>query len=153
MTLPTQPDFDWGSLTVHAVERLRAPKVPPVPEAIVRLAQQSYEGVTDPRDPAGPKLHVLRHTFDEEERAAKFAGHLRNAGKWTMPKTTTMIVVDPDNLRTAEGRADWREVNPGIDISDEDLISLGGRTVAWRTGAHRRRRTKEEIEAEKAAAE
>lgn len=139
MTVPTQADFDWGSLTVHAVERLRAPKTAPVPDAIVKLAQQSYEGVTDPRNPEGPKLHVLRHTFEDQDRAGKFAGHLRNAGKLTTPQTSTTIVVDPDNLKTAEGRAEFRAAT-GIEMADEELIDLGGRTVAWKTGASRARK-------------
>ena len=144
MTLPTQPDFDWGTLTVHAVERLRAPKVSPVPDAIVRLAQTSYEGVINPADPEGPRLHVLRHTFEDQGRAAKFAGHLRNAGKLTTPQTSTTIVIDPDNLKDAGGRAEFREQNPGIEMTDEELVDLGGRTVAWKTGASRARKTKSE---------
>jgi hypothetical protein len=115
VTVPTQNDFDWGSLTVHAVERLRAPKTAPVPDAIVKLAQQSYEGIVNPKHPEGERLHVLRHTFESEARASQFAKLMRKAGSFTSPITSVTVVVDPDDLKNEEG----------------------GRTIAWRTGTRR----------------
>lgn len=135
MTVPTQEDF-WSSMTVHAVDRLRAPKVAPVPDAIVKLAQTSYEGVMDPSNPEGERYHVLRHTFDTEERAAAFFKLIKKAGAHTTPMTSVTAVVDPDNLHEAHGRNVYRQ-ETGSDATDAELIELGGRTVAWKSGVRR----------------
>jgi hypothetical protein len=99
MSVPTQPGVmdEWGTITAHAVERLRAPKTPPAPpQVFISLAQESYLGRVNPEDPEGERLHVLRYDFATEERAGKAAKHLRDAGLHTMPKTSVTVIVDPD---------------------------------------------------------
>jgi hypothetical protein len=99
VTVPTQPGVidEWGAITAHAVQRLRAPKTPPPPpQVFINLAQESYLGRVDPENPEGERLHVLRYDFGSIERAAKAAKHLRDAGLHTMPKTSVTVVVDPD---------------------------------------------------------
>jgi hypothetical protein len=111
MTVPTQQGFDWSTITGHAVERLRAPKTTPVPDAIVALAQRSWDGVPNHKNPDGEKLHVLRHSFESEERAVEFAKHMRKAGAFTLPMTSVSVVVDPDgtgDVRTIAWRAGTR---------------------------------------------
>lgn len=93
-------EFDWSQVSGTAVKRLRAPKVAPVPDALVALAQQSWDGVADPEDPEGEKLHVLRHEFSDETVAGEFAKLMKKAGEHTTPQTTVTVVFDPD----ADGR-------------------------------------------------
>jgi hypothetical protein len=114
VTVPTEAGFDWSSITATAVERLRAPKVKPIPPHIVALAQASYEGVENPA--GGEKLHVLRYQFDTEARASAFAKLMKRAGEHTTPATSVSVVIDPD-------------FQPG----SEENPSL----VAWRAGVKR----------------
>lgn len=87
-------EFNWEHVTGSAVERLRAPKITPVPAPIVKLAQQSWDGVK--KD--GEVRHVLRHQFKEgeEARAEAFAKLMKKAGPHTVPPTSVSVVVDPD---------------------------------------------------------
>lgn len=78
-------EFDWGKITGTAIARLRAPKVPPVPEPLVKLAQKSWDEET-----------VLKYHFDSEEKAAAFAKLMRKAGAHTTPVTTVSVSVDPE---------------------------------------------------------
>ena len=104
---PEKSEFDWGDLTGQATERLRAPKVPPVPAQIVKLAQDAYDGRTlmDPQgkpvtdDEGNPVItHNLRHDFKgDEKRAEAFAKHMKNAGLHTTPLTSLSVVIDPDD--------------------------------------------------------
>lgn len=87
---------DWTSITGHAVRRLKAPKITPVPEPIVRQAQRSYDGVPDEKN-EGELLHVLEHDFKNDEKAAEFAKLIRKAGDHTTPLTSVSAVIDPEN--------------------------------------------------------
>lgn len=116
MSVPTEPEFDWGVITGQAVERLRAPKVASVPASIVELAQRSYVGVVNEADPEGARLHVLRHQFDSASRAEQFVKLMRKAGDHTSPRTSVSVVVDPDRIGAEAG---------------------GDRIVAWRAGERR----------------
>lgn len=111
--VPTFTDEDWGDITAKPAERLKARPVKPVPPAIVRHAQRSYEGVPHPDD-ENKTVHVLTHTFDSEEKAEAFAKHMKNAGDHTTPPTSVSVAVDPD------GTGDKK-------------------TVAWRAGKRRGR--------------
>lgn len=102
-TMADAPTYDWGSVTGHAVELLKAPKIPDVPAEIVRQAQRSYDGVPlkkdgkEIRDEDGNVVvtHNLHHTFPSEEMAAAFAKHMKNAGLHTTPKASVTVVIDP----------------------------------------------------------
>lgn len=87
-------EFGWDGITGHAVEKLRKPKVAPVPDAIVTQAQRSWDGV----EHDGKTLHVLRHQFKqgEEAKAEAFARLMKKAGAHTTPPTSVSVVVDPD---------------------------------------------------------
>lgn len=91
------PSYDWSEITGRAVQRLKARKIVPVPEPIVRQAQRSYDGVTNPENPE-ELLHVLEHDFRDKDRAAEFAKLMKHAGNHTMPQTTVSVVIDPENV-------------------------------------------------------
>ena len=100
------PEYDWTEVTGRAVKRLRAAKVVPVPEAIVRQAQLSYDGEADAE--TGEILHNRAHRFPSDEVAAEFARLIRHAGAHTKPETTVRPVIDPmrtGDLRTVSWRA------------------------------------------------
>jgi hypothetical protein len=88
-----KPETDWSGVTGEAVERLRAPKVTPVPEPIVKAAQRSWDGV----EKNGKKLHAMRHEFATEEQAKEFARLVKKAQDHTIPRTTVTAVIDPDH--------------------------------------------------------
>lgn len=88
--------YNWGEVTGRAVRRLKAPKIVPVPEAIVRQAQRSWDGVPDPENEGG-KLHVLEHDFKDDAKAAEFAKLMKKAGDHTTPVTSVSAVIDPEN--------------------------------------------------------
>lgn len=87
---------DWSGITGTAVRRLKAPKIVPVPEPIVRMAQRSYDGIADPEN-EGEKLHVLEHDFKDEAKAAEFARLVKKAGDHTTPLSSVSAVIDPEN--------------------------------------------------------
>lgn len=95
--------YDWSGVTGQAVELLKLPKIPDVPEPIVRQAQRSYDGVPLKKDGKQVKdedgndvlTHNLRHTFESEGMAAAFAKHMKNAGHHTTPKTSLTVAIDP----------------------------------------------------------
>lgn len=121
VSVPTDSDF-WGTITATAVKRMRAPKTPPKPhDNIVSLAQASWDGVIDPQNPDGEKLHVLEFNFGTDtQRAAKFAADLKKAGDHTSPPTTVRVLIDPE-------RKDGEPpVEPGL--------------VRWSAGAKRTRK-------------
>lgn len=89
-------EFDWGDVNGQAVERLRAPKVAPVPEPVVRQAQRSWDEQTG-----------LAHTFKTPEMAEAFAKLVRKAGQHTIPRTTVYVVIDPDNDGNT-ARVSWK---------------------------------------------
>ncbi len=113
------PTYDWSGVTGQAVERLRAPKITPVPDKIRELAQLSYDGkpfikngklVLD-KDEKSILLHVLRHRFGSDAEAAAFAKAMRKAGDHTTPLTSVSAVVDPDrkkDMRTVSWKAGTR---------------------------------------------
>jgi hypothetical protein len=108
VTVPTAPEFDWSSITAHAVDKLREPKTPPPPpDLFVTLAQRSYEGIVNPEDPEGERLHVLHYDFGTKERAAKAAAHLRAAGAHTTPATSVTVVTDPEHTGS-ESTLRWK---------------------------------------------
>lgn len=80
---------DWGAITGKTVERLRKPKIPDVPAAIVKLAQASYDEGT-------VKSYQFAKSVDEKV-VEKFASHLRNAGHHTSPLTSVSAVIDPED--------------------------------------------------------
>lgn len=110
---PTPPAFDWGAVSGRRVENLRAPKIPDVPEAIVALAQASYDGTpvlqedgkTPVLDEEGNKVlgHVMEYDFgpDNVAMATEFAKHMKNAGLHTEPLSSVSVAPDPEN----DGRA------------------------------------------------
>ena len=119
------PGFDWGTVTGHAVELLKAPKIPDVPAEIIRQAQRSYDGVplrdkegTEIKDSDGAVVvtHNLHHTFPSDEMAAAFAKHMKNAGLHTVPRASVTVVIDP-------------------------LSSGDKKTVGWKAGKRRGRAT------------
>jgi hypothetical protein len=126
----TKTEYDWSAVNGHAVERLRAPKVTPVPERLVALAQASWDGVPNPNYPAKSDvelLHVLRHQFGtveapDEARAQAFAKLMTKAGDHTVPETSVTVVIDPDYSSKAPDIK-----NPGL--------------VAWKAGTRRGRKT------------
>lgn len=112
-------DYDWGELNGKAVERLRASKIVPVPPALVKQAQRSWDGVDGP---GGTKLHVIRYDFlpnfshvkDEAKRreqatakAAAFAKLMRKAGDHTTPRTSVTVVIDPDHVKDGDPEQPW----------------------------------------------
>lgn len=101
---------DWTAVTGRAVRRLKAPKIVPVPEPIVRQAQRSYDGVQDPENPEGDLLHVLEHDFKDKAKAAEFARLMRKAGDHTTPLTSVSAVIDPEN-DGSETVVRWRAGN------------------------------------------
>lgn len=77
--------LDFSGVQAKTVERLRSRKVVPVPAAIVKHAQASYdEGA------------VKEHEFETPERANKFAELMKHAGDHTSPLTSVAVVVNPD---------------------------------------------------------
>jgi hypothetical protein len=133
VTVPTQAGFDWGTITAHAVEKLRQPKTPPAPPSqFIALAQRSYEGVTDPRNSDGPRLHVLTFDFGTPERAQKAMKHLRDAGAHTTPPTSVRIVADPEREWTTHPETGEKVWGPEVSPT----------TLAWKAGSRTRvRRT------------
>jgi hypothetical protein len=117
-------EYNWDDLSGHAVERLRVPKITPVPDKVRELAQLSWDGVPK-KDKNGNAvvdsdgqpvlLHVLRHRFGSDAEAAAFASLMRKAGPHTTPLTSVQVAIDPDGTK--------------------DL-----RTVTWRAGAPRGRK-------------
>jgi hypothetical protein len=109
--------FDWAEVTGRTVERLRAPKIVPVPDAIVAAAQRSWDGVTD-----GDKtLHVMLHEFPTAEVAKEFARLVKKAGAHTTPRTSVSAVINPD---------------PKGEVFDEPTTD---RHVSWKAGKPRGR--------------
>jgi hypothetical protein len=91
------PDFDWGEVNGVVVDRLRAPKITPVPEAIVKQAQRSVETKGPGNETADwAKTTVLRHQFDDEAKAVAFARFMKKAGPLTKPKSSLIVVPDPE---------------------------------------------------------
>lgn len=109
--------FDFGDVEGQHVEKLRAPRVQPVPDSIVQLAQRSLNGMIHPDDPK-KIMHAMTHQFQPGEEAKRdaFVKHMRNAGMHTTPPSSVTVVTDPDR-------------------NGNDL------RVAWRTGARRGRAT------------
>lgn len=93
----TNTDFDFGDIEGQAVERLRAKKVEPVPDSVIKLAQLSRTGVPHPNYP-DRTLHVRRHQFKPGEEAKRdaFVKHMRNAGPHVTPPGSVTVVTDPE---------------------------------------------------------
>jgi hypothetical protein len=106
-----EQEFDWSDVNGTAVTRLRAPKIVPVPDAIVAQAQRSFDGVPG-KDEEGEDvtLHVLRHKFKSDAKAEAFAKLMKHAGNHTTPLTSVSVVIDPDNDGTKTLVA-WRAGN------------------------------------------
>lgn len=81
--------YDWSKINGSTADRLRAPKIIPVPAHIVKLAQASYDDgeVKKYRFPDGTPEKVVE----------EFAEHLKNAGLHTEPNTSVQPVIDPEN--------------------------------------------------------
>jgi hypothetical protein len=88
-------EHNWAGLTARTATLLKAPKIPPVPQEIVDLAQRSFDGVKDGEGEDAEVNHVLAHEFKSEEMAAEFAKHMKNAGHHTTPKSSVSVAVDP----------------------------------------------------------
>lgn len=101
------PEYDWEKVGGRFVERLRDPKVIPVPAAIVRQAQRSYDGEADPNH-EGKLLHNMSHEFPNKEMAAAFAKHLKNAGAHTQPPSSVSVVIDEHDERIVRWKAGKR---------------------------------------------
>lgn len=120
MAEEAKTSIDWSEVTGRTVERLRAPKIVPVPEAIVRLAQESFNGKPDKNNPER-LLHVLSHEFKTVEIAAEFARLMKKAGAHTTPRSSVSVVINPD----PEGKF-------GQPTTDKD--------VSWKAGQPRGRK-------------
>lgn len=83
-------EFTWEGITATTAEKLRKPKVTPVPASIIELAQRSWDGVDG--------KHVLRHHFKEADRpkCEAFCRLMKKAGPHTSPATSVSVVRDPD---------------------------------------------------------
>lgn len=85
-------EYDWSELNGTVVERLRKPKIAPVPDPIIRQAQRSVDG-----DPANLKdTRSLHHVFKSEGERNEFVKQMRKAGAHTRPLSTMTVIVDPD---------------------------------------------------------
>lgn len=112
-----RPGYDWSEIEGRAVRRLKGKKIHPVPAAIVRQAQRSYDGVPQFDDETGEPIflrdgshyieHSLRWQFESPERAAQFAVHMRNAGAHTTPVTTVQVKIDPEKDGNT-GLVEWK---------------------------------------------
>jgi hypothetical protein len=133
-------DEDWGSLEAHYVTTLREVKTEPVPEAIVSLAQKSYDGFTHPKDPA-LKLHAMELKFETPERAARFAAHMRNAGAHTMPPSSVTVVVDPARKKVGklneQGQPVMNDAGKAVRVPGPAVDPC---KVAWLAGKKRGRK-------------
>lgn len=100
-------EFDWKDVGGRFVERLRDPKVIPVPAPIVRQAQRSLDGEADPKR-EGKLLHNMSHEFPNKEMAAAFAKHMKNAGAHTEPRSSVSVVIDEHDERIVKWKAGKR---------------------------------------------
>lgn len=91
-----KPAYNWEVVTGENVERLRKPKTIPVPDAIVKLAQASWDQST-----------AKRHRFGSDAEAAEFARLMRKAGDHTVPLTSVSVVIDPDDAKDLR-RVSWQ---------------------------------------------
>jgi hypothetical protein len=123
-------EFDWAEVSGQAHERLAVPKIPPVPEPIVRQAQRSYDGVQLHRggkpvtDETGEPVitHNLRHEFPSEDVAQQFAKHIKNAGH---------------HIMTSKGRGG--SVSVVLDPDSDGTAPVNRKVVAWKAGERRGR--------------
>lgn len=112
----TESGYNWEAFEAVTVERLREPKVQPVPAGIIKQAQRAVTGVTAPN---GEVMHTLEYEFPAKELAIEFAKHMKHAGQHTNPVSTITVLVDP------QGVAKGSEVNPNL--------------VRWQAGKRRGR--------------
>ena len=132
---------EWGDLEAQFVTQMRETKIEPVPDQIIAKAQQSFDGLDDPKNP-GNKLHAMQIEFATVERAQSFAKHMRNAGPHTNPPSSVTVLVDPDRKRVPQIGPDGQEVK------DENgkVVKVPGpavnpRLVAWKAGVRRGRKS------------
>lgn len=121
------PEFDWSGLTGQTVARIKEQKVVPVPEAIVRAAQRSLDGVPHPTI-AGRVDHILEHEFKTPEEAAQAAKLLKKAGAHTVPQSSVRVVIDP--YSEASDPADPRKPHPLAGNTKIIRWKAGGKTGA-----------------------
>lgn len=114
-----QVEYNWDEITGRTTERLRAPKVVPVPAGIVRQAQRAFDGVPHPTK-EGKLVHTLSHTFPDAATAAQFYRLVKKAGEHTTPRSSVTAVINPD----PEGRLDPEHPTTDCDVS-------------WRAGSKR----------------
>ena len=90
--------FNWDRVTGASSERLRGPKLPPMPpQHFIKLAQASYDG--DPQE-NGDVWHARHFTFPEgtsDEVIGQALTHLKNAGSYTSPMSTVRTYRDETN--------------------------------------------------------
>lgn len=122
--------FNWDEVTGRTVERLRAPKVTPVPEAIIKQAQRSWDGVPDAENPE-KLLHVLLHEFPNADVAKEFARLVKKAGAHTTPRCSVSAVINPD----PEGKLGMVTDEEGNPLPTTD------RHVSWKAGRPRGRQS------------
>lgn len=134
---------DWDGLNAQFVMTLREQKTEPVPAEIVRLAQQSYDGVPHPQDP-GSLLHAMQLDFSDRggtARAIAFEKHMRNAGPHTKPPSSITVVRDPQRKQVARLDENGKEIlnaKTGKPVM-EPGPAVNPNLVAWRAGARRGR--------------
>lgn len=130
-------DEDWGAYEAGFVEKLRAEKTEPVPEPIIRLAQQSRNGQQHPDNPELVK-HAMHVELDTEAKAQAFAKHMRNAGAHTTPPSSITVIVDPDRKKvqatTDEGGLRWTDDGKPLMVAGPPV---NPRKVAFRAGPRR----------------
>ena len=109
--------MDWSKITGKTVERLRASKITPVPEHIVKLAQRSFDsGENIEWDAAS----LVKDAEQAIKVAAEFAKHMRNAGNHTTPQSSVSVVIGPE------------------DLDDEgNRVKLADTVVRWKAGKRR----------------
>lgn len=91
---------EFSDITPRPVRALKEKPLTPVPASIVKLAQAALDGLPDPDYP-DQVVHSASHTFrpGEEQRAERFAGHMKNAAGHTVPPSR--ITVESDGLKVS----------------------------------------------------
>lgn len=128
-------EYDWSKVEGEAVERLRSPKVAPVPEAVIKLAQKATDTGKG-----------YRHKFASPDEAQAFAGFMRRAGDHVTGSLmggsalrSMSVVIDPDS--TTEKREFPLYDEDGKETGETETrtvrVPADPCVVAWKAGQRR----------------